>query len=515
MPTTVSSSLELAVGLYTGSWIFTAPGSALKGKGRYETILRLSGSATAIQGSSSPYTFAPNCTVKDCTIDGSAGIAISIGSMLPGLTMENVRFVSCSYGAILNAARNVTMRNCEFVRPGDYSGVAVHMSNGSRGLDIDGLNALWPDAVLIVDGGAAGEVKCADVRMRRISANQRYWTTAVVAAGTGSYSNESLIDMSANFSASFSFSVLGKGSRAVRALVPISSGTITARATASIDCQTSIVGQCMYGDIVKSGQKWSMVYAVNGSTAFIDAWRDQTFDVVEPPDAGSEYALYKAVLGRIISQTTTRLGVERWYRLDGATHGAPTSGTLYEVMAPHNTGGVLIERGVQNVRIVDSDFEGSSSDLFTSYSDGTVIDSCRFSYGRDTAVSLNANRTRVLGCRIEGQGAQGVFVSGSDGIISSCEIMNIGHEYSYVSGTNGSPYGNAICLWDGDRALICDTYIASNRYGSFALRLHESKVTLDNVVSVGHFIAGAIRIDEQPVGDPERSSYTVVGGSIA
>ncbi len=502
MATSITASIEFAAGVYTGSWLCAAGRAHIRGQGPGQTTLRLSGSNAVFQGSASPYVFAPDVLISDMTIDGQGLAGVSVDSMMQRFRVRNVLWVSCSFGVIAQNTSGLRVTDCEFVTPGSNTGIAVYLGPGTWDTEIDGLTAWWPYDAVVHDGGADGELRSGRLRIDRSRVVQHYWAAAPVHYGTGSYGRENVTDPSNNFTfpfLTFSEDGLGKGSRVVRVLVPIKSGTLATRASASVSLSGALPNapRCMYGDIVRSDSgSWSMVTHVTGAVASTTMWRGPGYDPTQHPDQGRPYVVYANVLGRVVAQTSTNLRVERWYRLDGSTADVPPSGSVFEVLGGNHSGGIRLERGMDDVRITDTDLEGGVGDLVTTYADGVVVDNCTFSYGRDMGLTALGDRTKVEGCRFVRNGVAGIFMMGSDPVVTDCEFIENGHEVSYFSGSKDhATLGSALSFWEVDRAVLRDLHITSiNEGSSYGIRMYQSNARLRNVRTYGHSRAPIISL---------------------
>lgn len=272
--------------------------------------------------------------------------------------VRNCRFkLQGSYGVLIYESSHAEVEDNFFLGKGDLDdhGTAVQMSAGCRNIGIRRNRMRWCSAAVVGAGGGSSNYDTAVSEEIDVSGNEvdGGWFAAVArysgSGGTVSYTSTTVTDSGASFGTIASNATI----RAMPVRVgPRTATTVTT--TQVTDSGASYVSSGVRkGDIIVFGSTFALVANVESATALgIERWTSKANndEIFAAPSTGTQYTIYRVIVGTRISNTSTAITVARWQDLDG-TVVTPTANTLYEACYAPTSHPMYFEAGFRYVKV--------------------------------------------------------------------------------------------------------------------------------------------------------------------
>lgn len=173
------------------------------------------------------------------------------------------------------------------------------------------------------------------------------------------------------------------------------------------------------GEIVRVGEgvggKFAIITAVDATTPntlYVEEWLDDvTRAVVSAPPANSTYTVYKVILGKYTSGSSTTVNVVRWHDLTGADV-TPAAGTRYELLYIQPNYGFHCEPGCNDWRIINNTHLRAYSDQISYWGTHAVIMGNYVAWGQDMGIVVHGASHTVTGNHVHKQGVGGITTVG-------------------------------------------------------------------------------------------------------
>lgn len=511
-------TIDVPVGVSTGFFDLAASNVWFRGKGSRASILRFqSGGGAEDYIVRSTGTWRRQIRFTDIGFDG-ASIAAR-GLTVQGYAADDFLFERCQFTNFIGHAflghelQKCRFVQCEFLSPGDITGVGVQFGSGVYNTEFVDCRFGWGRNGIVVDSGSNGEIPSGRIVVRGGSMRQDYWAmkayndpNATGSGGTVTYSGSGdivLTDTAKDFTA-----IPYDPYRTIRLMPVATTGNTTNVGNTYLRDSTKdfrTMGLA-YGDIVRTATAWSMVVGTNPAVAgevFIDGWRDlSTYDDVAPPTSGTAYTVYQVILGETSLVTpTTITGQIRWRKLTGVTVSSIPDGTRYEILGNRASDGILSEDGATNFLLDGMKFHGCWSDQWAISGANSIVTNVTSVYGQDGGGTLRGRGSRASNCVFIGNGGANLFLPLVEGAeVDHCTFVDGATEY-IVADVNAD-----VALFDAVECAVHDNRIEriNNPRGLYGIAQRAASV--NNVIR-GNTIKGHIN-------GPFLTEPTVVGSRI-
>lgn len=371
------------------------------------------------------------------TFDGQRAInnGINVGNRDRSFKMRRCEFKNFkSVGVSADAHPHLQIEDCDFLNEdGVPSSGGIAILDGCyktrvRNNRFDFL--LYPMSV-------PGSARTYSTEFSGNDVDGHWWQLPSVVAnsgGTVTYGAATIVDSSAPFAAYVSGYV--SRSRTVRSMRVAVTGTSTYPFGFRITDALADFSGVQPGWIVRTADRWAVVQRVatittSNDTVLISQWRELGANygkITSRPTSGDAYTIYEIYHGKITGITSTTLTVDTaWSKFATGASVTPASGTLYELMVPHNDlKGVFLAAGAQKSNITRNNIENTQREGIFTYCSSAEIGENHVKFCQDHAITIASEAsggggggTAAVGNVVQGSGAAGIACYQDDSTLTA------------------------------------------------------------------------------------------------
>jgi hypothetical protein len=427
-----------------GLIIRAASGTTYVGAGMYATTIKSKSTITNWLSQTSTSYKRQNITFEDMTFDTDGqglGAFVGYGEHIQNITFRRCRFLfNSTYGISLSGVTGITIEDSEFHGYATSGSSAINITGGSSHVVIRNNKFRYGQNHIVVDTGVSTTAEVEDLTEQLViegnDMDMGWWlwpSTKSNSGGTVTYTGSAsaipptgtLTDSGGGFNAAGLVQYDTK-----RVLAVNDTGTIDAVTSQYLEDAASSMSDSLRGDIVRSGTKFAVITGVKSATNIrIEGWLDSTsYLPVAPPAVSAAFTTYKVYHFVVDSWTDTAITTYSGFWNGDGVAVVPAAGTLYELYTRPNYQ-IHTEYSAGQVRISNNSVRRGWSDQISVYGNRAIISGNFVEDGEDMGITLNGTTgigsSIVSGNKVRHQGANGIFTSASNSVVSGNVLERI------------------------------------------------------------------------------------------